>query len=148
VTLEAVFSTQSRKKRRRSIVINCSYPKPIIATVNPVLRQTDTEDSQMGHRSSSGLSPMLAGIIPHTPPTPPTHLNPQEISLFSKKLGSVGGVGGMAHRAELGPGLCSRATGIGTRCGSTKDLAHCYQTLTRRIYVNAQSNRKQVPVGE
>jgi hypothetical protein len=47
---------------------------------------------------------MLAGIIPHTPPT---HLNPQEISLFSKKLGSVGGVGGMAHRAELGPGYAA-----------------------------------------
>jgi hypothetical protein len=28
------------------------------------------------------------------PPTPPTHLNLQGISLFSKKLGSVGGVGG------------------------------------------------------
>jgi hypothetical protein len=28
------------------------------------------------------------------PPIPPTHLNLQEISLFSKKLGSVGGVGG------------------------------------------------------
>jgi hypothetical protein len=28
------------------------------------------------------------------PPTPPTHLNLQGISLFSNKLGSVGGVGG------------------------------------------------------
>jgi hypothetical protein len=47
---------------------------------------------------------MLTGIIP---PTPPTHLNLQEISLFSKKLGSVGGVGGMAPRAELGPGYAA-----------------------------------------
>jgi hypothetical protein len=34
------------------------------------------------------------------PPTPPTHLNLQGISLFSNKLGSVGGVGG-ATRGRL-----------------------------------------------
>jgi hypothetical protein len=40
------------------------------------------------------------------PPTPPTHLNLQEISLFSRKLGSVGGLVGRWGAGARGvPGL-------------------------------------------
>jgi hypothetical protein len=50
-----------------------------------------------------------------TPPTPPTLLNVQGISLFSKKLGSLGGVGGVTPGLKkaafcLNPGVRSRGT--------------------------------------
>ena len=48
--------------------------------------------------SSSRRQPDMrtgVGEIARRRPIPPTHLNLQGISLFSKKLGSVGGVGGI-----------------------------------------------------